>query len=245
MRRIAGTSAPERYRIRRRTGALGDFLCRIFRSESRFRPWFGKRCLASAAVDLSCQPLYLRGGAHLGVEPPGRIELVPRGLGIATQPRQLRTAFMHFGLPRPGARFVDQVLGTEQRLLGARPRVRIRAPELGAGKGKIRAYLVALSGNFRFEPPIPARFLDQKAPFGKRSSSFAPWCCQPRRSGSVWRLAAMQPPEMPFVQSIPRTLLPPTNYAAKVCSAPLAAYPAGADSVTIFCSMPPNSRRVR
>jgi hypothetical protein len=37
---------------------------------------------------------------------------------------------------------------------------------------------------------FPARFVDQTALFGKGSSGLAPRCCEPRRTGSVWRVAA-------------------------------------------------------
>jgi hypothetical protein len=50
--------------------------------------------------------------------------------------------FVHLGLEGPRAGFVDQRLGADQRLLGARQRDRIGAPELGVGERKIRLHLV-------------------------------------------------------------------------------------------------------
>ncbi len=76
MRHIAGISDPKLCRSRRKSGAPGGFLCRIFRSGSRFCPGLVK--LAFGAVHLLHQPLYLRGGAHLSIEPSGRIQRAPR-----------------------------------------------------------------------------------------------------------------------------------------------------------------------
>jgi hypothetical protein len=81
-RRIGGTSDPKRYRIRRKSGALGGFLDRIFRSESRFYPRLIKERLAFGAVHLLRHPLHLGGGAHLGVEPLGFIKLTTKGYGF-------------------------------------------------------------------------------------------------------------------------------------------------------------------
>ncbi len=48
---------------------------------------------------------------------------------------------------------------------------------------------------------------------------------------------------MPFVQSIPQTLLLPPHLVIKICCASGAAYPAGTGSVTILLSMPCLIRR--
>jgi hypothetical protein len=54
---------------------------------------FANQLLASAAVDLPCQPLYLSGGTHFGVESPGRIELVPRA--VSALPRSCARRARH------------------------------------------------------------------------------------------------------------------------------------------------------
>jgi transposase InsO family protein len=65
------------------------------------------------------EPLRLRGRAHLGVQPPGRLDLLPRRRRIPAELRQARTAFVYFGLVGPRTGLFDQLLSPDTRMGGS------------------------------------------------------------------------------------------------------------------------------
>lgn len=102
----------------------------------------------------------------------------------------------------------------------------------------------ALNRNSRFETAFRLAFTLN----GLLSQGFSP-VCSPRcfllrRKASVKRPRRCEPPEMPFLRSIPQTRCPSRDLVTIICAAPRATYPAGDGSVTILRSMPPKSCRV-
>jgi hypothetical protein len=66
----------------------------------------------------------------------------------------------------------------------------------------------AFNRNFRFDSPTSTRLLDPTASLRTVLARFRSTVLPAAPRGWDWRLAAMQRPEMPFVQSIPQTPLP-------------------------------------